>query len=183
MNPRTLFLPAALTAAGTASAQPAQTQPNIVVILADDLGFSDPGCFGGEIETPVLDRLAAEGLRLTQLYNSGRSCPSRACLLTGLYPHRVGIGEMVRDHREAWPEGYRGYRQDNNLTIAEALRTAGYHTAMAGKWHMGKAYTPVDCGFDDFYGFLNGAMSYWNPERYVRLPETAPRREYARGDF
>lgn len=103
MNPRTLFLPAALTAAGTASAQPAQTQPNIVVILADDLGFSDPGCFGGEIETPVLDRLAAEGLRLTQLYNSGRSCPSRACLLTGLYPHRVGIGEMVRDHREAWP--------------------------------------------------------------------------------
>lgn len=183
MNPRTLLLPAALTAAGTASARPAQTQPNIVVILADDLGFSDPGCFGGEIETPVLDRLASEGLRLTQLYNSGRSCPSRACLLTGLYPHRVGIGEMVRDHREAWPEGYRGYRQDNNLTIAEALRAAGYHTAMTGKWHMGKAYTPVDCGFDDFYGFLNGAMTYWNPERYVRLPETAPRREYARGEF
>ena len=92
MNPRTLLLPAALTAAGTALAQPAQTPPNIVIILADDLGFSDPGCFGGEIETPVLNRLAAEGLRLTQLYKSGRSCPSRACLLTGLYPHRVGIG-------------------------------------------------------------------------------------------
>ena len=183
MNPRILFLPVVLTAAGTASARHIQTPPNIVVILADDLGFSDPGCFGGEIETPVLDRLAAEGLRLTQLYNSGRSCPSRACLLTGLYPHRVGIGEMVREHREAWPEAYRGYRQDNNLTIAEALRAAGYHTAMAGKWHMGKAYTPVDCGFDDFYGFLNGAMTYWNPERYVRLPKTAPQRDYARDEF
>ena len=183
MNPRILFLPVVLTAAGTASARHIQTPPNIVVILADDLGFSDPGCFGGEIETPVLDRLAAEGLRLTQLYNSGRSCPSRACLLTGLYPHRVGIGEMVREHREAWPEAYRGYRQDNNLTIAEALRAAGYHTAMAGKWHMGKAYTPVDCGFDDVYGFLNGAMTYWNPERYVRLPKTAPQRDYARDEF
>ena len=160
-----------------------EPRPNIVVILADDLGYSDLGCYGSEIRTPVLDALASDGVRFTQMYNSGRSCPSRACLLTGLYPHRVGIGEMVRDHREAWPEGYRGYRTDNNLTIAQVLSREGYYTALSGKWHLGKHATPVDCGFDDFYGFMNGAAPYWNEARYVRLPESAPRREYPEGTF
>ena len=173
----------AAAAVSPAAARRPEPRPNIVVILADDLGYSDLGCYGGEIRTPVLDSLAADGVRFTQMYNAGRSCPSRATLLTGLYPHRVGIGEMVRDHREAWPSGYRGYRTDNNLTVARVLQQHGYYTAMSGKWHMGRHATPVACGFDDFYGFMNGAASYWDEGRYVRLPEGAPRRDYPAGAF
>lgn len=171
---------APLVAGGGASAQ---ERPNIIVILADDLGFSDAGCYGGEIRTPVLDRMAAEGIRLTQLYNTGRSCPSRAALLTGLYPHRTGVGEMIRSGRDAWPAGYRGFRSDNNLTIAEVLRDEGYYTALAGKWHLGERPTPVERGFEDFYGFFPGASDYWDPKRFRRLPATATPRSYAEGTF
>lgn len=87
----------------------AQDKPNIIIILADDLGFSDLGCFGGEIHTPVLDKLAKNGVRMTQMYNSARSCPSRANLLTGLYPHQTGLGHMDGSH-PAWPKGYSGFR-------------------------------------------------------------------------
>src|SRR6187401_2433895 len=110
------------------------TRPNIVVILADDLGFSDLGCYGSEIATPNVDRLAARGLRFTQFYNCGRCCPTRAALLTGLYPHQAGVGDMEPDLGR--PE-YQGFLNNRCVTIAEVLRTHGYRTLMAGKWNVG----------------------------------------------
>ncbi len=171
---------AAAAVAGCKGASEEQ-KPNIIVILADDLGFSDLGCFGGEINTPVLDGLAQDGVRFTQMYNSARSCPSRAMILTGLYPHQVGVGDMVGKGPE-WPIGYRGFRSDNNVTIAEALRENGYYTAMAGKWHLGRT-RPVDRGFEDYYGLLGGFDSFWNPNVYRRLSESGHQREYAEGEF
>lgn len=160
----------------------AQQKPNIVVILADDLGFSDLGCFGGEINTPNLDKLSENGLRITQMYNSARSCPSRACLLTGLYPHQAGLGDMVGKSPE-WPRGYAGLRSDDNVTIAEVLKDAGYFTAMAGKWHVGKAKNPIDRGFQEYYGMLGGFDSFWNPDVYTRLPADRTPRVYAEDEF
>src|ERR671934_1392160 len=95
----------------------AANRPNVVVILSDDMGFSDLGCYGGEIATPNLDRLAADGLRFTQFYNTSRCCPTRACLLTGLYPHQAGVGHMMEDKGEKFP-GYRGHLNRNCVTIA-----------------------------------------------------------------
>lgn len=122
-------------------------KPNIVVILVDDMGFSDLGCYGSEIPTPNLDRLASEGLRFTQFYNTGRCCPTRASLLTGLYPHQAGVGHMVEDRGVP---GYRGHLNQRCVTIAEVLRPAGYFTAMSGKWHVGQQHgaTPWGRGFD-----------------------------------
>jgi arylsulfatase len=109
-------------------------RPNIVVLFVDDLGYSDIGCFGGEIDTPHIDRLAAQGLRFTQFYNTSRCCPSRASLLTGLYAHQASIGMMVyRDYGI----GYRGRLNDQCVTFAQVLRDAGYQTMMSGKWHAG----------------------------------------------
>ena len=108
----------------------AAERPNIVLIMGDDMGFSDIGCYGGEIRTPNLDRLASNGLRFTQFYNTARCCPTRACLLTGLYPHQAGVGHMMSDR------GYDGYRGDLNrqcVTIAEVLGGSGYATYMSGK--------------------------------------------------
>ena len=122
------------------------TRPNIVVILVDDMGFSDLGCTGGEIPTPHLDALATEGLTFTRFYNTGRCCPTRASLLTGLYPHQAGVGYMTND--EGLP-GYRGRLGDGCVTIAESLRDAGYFTCMAGKWHVGQNHgvAPWNRGF------------------------------------
>ncbi|MBM4011576.1 MAG: arylsulfatase [Planctomycetes bacterium] len=129
-----------------AVADPAPPRPNIVVILVDDMGFSDLGCYGGEIPTPHLDALAAGGLRFSQCYNTARCCPTRASLLTGLYSHRAGIGHMIEDLHLP---GYRGRLNDDCPTVAEALRDAGYFTAIAGKWHVGQEHgvTPVNRGF------------------------------------
>jgi arylsulfatase A-like enzyme len=128
----------------------ASEKPNIIVILADDMGFSDLGCYGSEIPTPHLDTLAAQGLRFTQFYNGARCCPSRASLLTGLYPHQTGVGYMMG--RTDSP-GYQGELNDRCVTIAEVLKTAGYFTAMTGKWHLGGLTQnpkngPADRGFD-----------------------------------
>jgi len=122
-------------------------KPNIIVILVDDMGFSDLGCYGSEIPTPNLDALAAGGLRFTQFYNTGRCCPTRAALLTGLYSHQTGVGHMVEDRNQP---GYRGRLNEQCLTFAEVLKPAGYFTSMTGKWHVGQNHgvTPWGRGFD-----------------------------------
>ncbi len=139
----------------------AAKQPNIVLIMADDMGYSDIGCYGGEVNTPNLDRLAAGGLRFTQFYNAARCCPTRASLLTGLYPHQAGIGHMVGNR--GYP-AYQGYLNERCVTIAEVLRTAGYNTLMSGKWHVGekRPHWPVDRGFDEYYGIVSGGANYFD---------------------
>ena len=154
----------------------AQERPNIIIIMADDMGFSDIGCFGGEIHTPTLDGLAANGIRFTQFYNTGRCCPTRAALLTGLYPHQAGIGHMMQDRKLP---GYRGDLGENTQTIAEVLRSSGYATYMSGKWHVTKKIGPdlktgdqhnwpVNRGFDRFFGTIHGAGSFWDPNSLAR---------------
>lgn len=146
----------------------APARPNIVVILADDLGYSDFGCFGSEISTPNIDKLAKSGVALTQFYNQSRCCPTRAALLTGRYQHQVGIGEMIDDYaaaarRVAHSPAYQDHLSTNSPTMAELLRTAGYQTLMAGKWHLGKRPEewPVRRGFDHSFVQIDGAMNYF----------------------
>ena len=143
-------------AGGTGTAK----RPNIVIIFADDLGYSDIGCFGGEIETPNLDRLAGSGVRLSQFYNAGRCCPARASLLTGLYPHQAGMGFMVYSN---YGDGYQGYLNDRCVTLGEVLGSAGYQTMMVGKWHTGHVpeSRPEVRGFDHFTGIYPHIDSYW----------------------
>src|SRR5687767_9658093 len=122
-------------------AQGPTTRPNIVVILADDMGFSDASCYGGEIPTPNIDALAASGVRFTQFYNNAWCCPSRASLLTGRYPHQVGIGTNIdaytkRIREKANSPAYSDHLAKDSPTAAELLRAAGYRTMMTGKWHL-----------------------------------------------
>jgi arylsulfatase A-like enzyme len=167
-------------------------RPNIMVILADDLGFSDIGCYGAEIQTPNIDALARNGIRFTQFYNTSRCCPTRASLLTGLYPHQAGVGHMMVDR------GYDGYRSDLNhncATIAEVLRAGGYRSYMCGKWHItrfdgpndDRSNWPLQRGFEKFYGTLRGYGSFYDPSGLCRQnkfitpqndPEYQPREFY-----
>lgn len=170
----------AVAAPGSAKPQAAEKRPNIIVILSDDMGYSDLGCFGGEIETPVLDSLAKNGLRFTQFYNTARCCPTRASLLTGLYPHQAGIGHMVDSWSPRLGEGYAGDLNDRCLTIAQVLKNAGYATYMTGKWHVtpkiepdqpethSKKNWPMQRGFDRFYGTIHGAGSFYDPNTLTR---------------
>ena len=143
------------------------TKPNVVLILNDDMGYSDIGCYGGEIETPNLDRLAANGLRFSQFYNTARCSPSRASLLTGLHPHQTGVGILTYD---SGPEGYAGNLNQRCVTIPQALKANGYRTYMSGKWHVASSLTkptdtwPLQRGFDEFYGTIIGAGSFYDPE-------------------
>lgn len=153
----------------TASTLPAATatRPNIIVMMADDMGFSDLGCYGGEIRTPNIDALAKNGLRFTQFYNGARCCPTRASLLTGLYPHQAGIGHMVDSGKPSLP-GYRGDLNGHCVTMAQAMRLAGYRTAISGKWHVtpvtdSKHNWPLQRGFERFYGTIHGAGSFYDP--------------------
>ncbi len=188
MKSRLWFLAAFALAIFTSQPASAKTaaRPNIVLILADDLGFSDLGCYGSEISTPNLDRLATNGLRFTQFYNTTRCCPTRAALLTGLYPHQAGLGHMMQDLGKP---SYRGELNDRCMTLAEVLQNAGYHTAMSGKWHVshvkftGKAQLnfentdpfwtdknnwPRQRGFEEFFGTIHGVNSYYDPFSLVR---------------
>ncbi|MFL6717381.1 MAG: arylsulfatase [Burkholderiaceae bacterium] len=146
-------------------------KPNIVLILNDDMGYSDIGCYGGEVETPNLDRLAANGLRFSQFYNTARCSPSRASLLTGLHPHQTGIGVLTYSFG---PEGYAGNLNDQCVTIPEALRTNGYRNYMSGKWHVAGNLTeptaswPLQRGFDEFFGTIIGAGSFYDPNTLTR---------------
>jgi len=137
-----------------------QERPNIIIVMADDMGYSDLGCYGSEIQTPNIDKLAFEGIRLTHFYNAVRCCPSRASLLTGLYPHQAGIGEMVKD--KGLP-GYRGFINRNAVTLAEILSLDGYHTIISGKWHVGKHEDalPMKRGFHKQYGSSNSTRHYF----------------------
>jgi len=135
--------------------------------MADDMGFSDIGCYGGEVRTPHIDSLAADGLRFTQFYNASRCCPTRASILTGLYQHQAGVGHMTGNLGKP---AYQGYLNDRCVTIAEVLKTAGYTTLMSGKWHLGagKSQWPVDRGFEDSFSLLPGGSNYWKPARMAR---------------
>ncbi len=143
--------------------------PNILLILGDDMGYSDIGCFGGEAKTPNLDSLARNGVSFTQFYNTARCCPTRASLLTGLYPHQAGIGHM--NWADAGYDGYRGSLNDRCVTLAEVLKSAGYRTYMSGKWHQSrfmepdgdKSEWPVQRGFEKFYGTIKGSGSFYDP--------------------
>lgn len=169
-------------------------RPNIVLIMADDLGYSDLGSYGGEIQTPHLDSLAENGLRFTQFYNTSRCCPSRASLLTGLYNHDAGIGEMTEDRHIP---GYRGHITENTATLAEVLKSAGYHTAMSGKWHVSNTVVqktpekqlawlnhqenhplfspieqyPTNRGFEKYYGNIWGVVDFFDPFSLVNGTE------------
>lgn len=169
----------------------ASTPPNIVLIMLDDMGWSDLGCYGGEVDTPNIDRLAAAGLRFRAFYNAGRCCPTRAALMTGVYPHQAGVGRMTFDR--GLP-GYRGQLQRNVVTIAEVLRAAGYRTGMVGKWHLSqttmlpdhmkhlnnqiirRTFAPLDSypvnrGFEMHYGVIWGVVNYYDPFSLVHNTE------------
>ena len=148
-------------------------KPNIVIIMSDDMGFSDLSCYGGEIPTPNIDNLAMNGLRFTQFYNTARCCPTRASLLTGLYPHQAGIGHMVSDRGTP---AFKGDLSKNAVTIAEVLKMVGYSTYLSGKWHItpyddspsgiknpDKTNWPIQRGFDKFFGMISGAGSFFDP--------------------
>ncbi|MCS7023160.1 MAG: arylsulfatase [Bryobacteraceae bacterium] len=158
---------------GPQKASSAPFRPNILLILADDLGYSDLGCYGGEIETPNLDRLAQRGVRFTQLYSNARCCPSRAALLTGQHPHAVGMGNMTGGKPHPDYPGYSGQIPESTLFLPHLLREAGYTTLMAGKWHLAEP-GPIERGFEEFYGLIHGFDSFWDPSKYRRLPANRP---------
>ncbi|AQQ09141.1 Arylsulfatase [Sedimentisphaera cyanobacteriorum] len=148
--------------ANISGADQAVKRPNILLVLFDDLGYSDLGCYGGEVPTPNIDKLADGGLRYTHMTNSARCCPSRASLLTGLHPGQTGI------------PNFGGSLVDSCVTLGEALGKNGYQTYHVGKWHVGakEGTRPTDRGFDEFYGYYRGyAQDQWEPDRYHRLPE------------
>lgn len=161
-------------------------RPNFVLIMADDLGYSDIGCFGGTINTPHIDRLATKGLKYTQFYNCARCCPARASLLTGLYPHQAGMGWMTR--LNLGPDGYVGDLNKNCQTMAEVLKPAGYSTYLSGKWHLTydeftrgdgpRDSWPTRRGFDRYFGSISGGGNYFtmpgvrlDNEPYQRSPK------------
>jgi arylsulfatase A-like enzyme len=147
-------------------------RPNILIIMADDMGLSDLGCYGSEIATPNVDGLARKGVRFTQFYNTARCCPTRASLLTGLYPHQAGVGHMVGDYKRP---GYRGRLNDRCVTIAEVLKPAGYRTYLSGKWHVGeqKGHWPYDRGFERSYALVSGGTNYFrlDPGRTLAIDD------------
>jgi len=165
---------------------PSGRRPDIVLILADDMGFSDIASYGGEIDTPALDRLAERGVKLTQFYNTARCSPSRASLLTGLHPHQVGIGILNFDDS---PDGYPGNLSENCATIAEVLKDSGYATYLSGKWHLAVDMEnpndawPTRRGFDRFFGTLEGAGSFYQPRTLMRDEENIEHEATADGWF
>lgn len=168
-----LCLASALTVPNMASAAEAEQgrRPNIVVILADDMGFSDLGSFGGEIKTPNIDALATEGVRFTNFYTNPSSSPTRSALLTGIDTHRNGLGNMdewTAPNQKGIP-GYEGYLRKDLVTLPQLLKDVGYHTYMVGKWHLGKTpdLIPAARGFEKDFSLLDGAGSYWDMTNFT----------------
>lgn len=146
-------------------AQSSKKQPNIILILADDMGFSDIGCYGGLVNTPNLNELAADGVRFTQFYNGARCCPSRASLLTGLYAQQAGVGYMTEKLGET--EAYQGHIRKEVLTVGNYMKALGYTTMHVGKWHVGNIANhtmPLDKGFEKSWSPL-GRVDYWNTQQ------------------
>lgn len=150
--------------------------PNILLVMCDDMGYSDLGCYGSEISTPNVDKLAAEGIRFKKFYNTARCCPTRASLLTGQYSHKVGMGWMTAS--DLGTDSYQGELNNKCVTVAEALKPAGYKTYICGKWHVtfdknmapdgDKSSWPCQRGFDHFYGHLSGGGGYYKPNTLTR---------------
>jgi arylsulfatase len=188
-----LAVPVCLSQTKLSADEVCRDRPNIILIMADDMGYSDIGCYGGEIQTSNLNELAEGGARFTQFYNTARCCPTRASLMTGLYQHQAGVGHMVGDYGH---DGYRGDLNNRCVTIAEVLKPAGYWTYMSGKWHVTrhiqpwskerkddpveKHNWPLQRGFDRFYGTITGAGSFYNPPTLVRgnTPITAESEDF-----
>jgi arylsulfatase len=164
---------AAQTPPAAVPAKAPDKRPNIIVIMSDDMGYSDIGAYGSEIQTPNLDKLAAEGLRFRQFYNTARCCPTRASLLTGLYSHQAGVAHMTQDR--GLP-AYAGQINDRCATIAEVLKPAGYSTYALGKWHIARSAKPdgpkdawpIQRGFEHYYGIIGGAANYFRPNTLTR---------------
>ncbi len=155
-----------------------ERKPNIIFVLLDDLGYSDLGCYGGEIRTPNIDSLARGGVRFEGMHNSARCCPSRASLMTGLYPPQAGIADFVskQPHPTKGP-AHLGRLRDDCVTLAEVLKPAGYRCYFSGKWHMHSDTGPVDRGFDEFYGYtMDHSHDQYDADYYERLP-TGRRKE------
>lgn len=169
-----------------ASIAAANDRPNVLIVLFDDLGYSDLGCYGGEIPTPHVDKLAASGARFTQMYNSARCCPSRAALMTGLHPHLTGIGSFTFRKSQAAMKGpaFLGHLNDRCVTLAEILKADGYNTYMSGKWHMGTP-GPIARGFDEFYGYTHDhSHNQFDRDYYQRLPANrTPELRYGKDDY
>lgn len=169
-----LLVAMAPSLASVSAAEVQGTKPNIIVIMTDDMGYSDLGCYGSEIETPNLDGLAGDGVRFSQFYNTSRCSPTRSSLMTGLYSHQAGMGLLTTDEGVRNP-GFRGRLMDRCVTIAEVLSPQGYQNIITGKWHMGdarKEWWPLGRGFDRFYGCPQGGgfffrPSSWKQERFV----------------
>ena len=146
-------------------------KPNVVLILNDDMGYSDIGCYGGEIETPNLDRLAANGLRFSSSTTPRAAARAARSLLTGLHPHQTGVGILTYD---SGPEGYAGNLNQRCVTIPQVLKANGYRTYMSGKWHVASSLTkptdtwPLQRGFDEFFGTIIGAGSFYDPNTLTR---------------
>lgn len=163
-----LFLSSCFFSCSLQEEAPSGNRPNVVLIMADDMGYSDLGCYGSEIATPNLDSLAANGLRFSRFYNGARCCPTRASLLTGLYAHQTGVGGMVKQVlSEKINDPFQGYLNYNCVTLGEILGKAGYRTMMSGKWHVGEfeEQWPRQRGFDRYYGLISGAMNFFNIEK------------------
>jgi arylsulfatase A-like enzyme len=170
----------------------AESRPNIVLVMVDDMGWSSIGCYGGMVETPTIDRLAKNGVRFNQFYNGARCCPTRATLMTGLHPHQVGIGHMtlpvksavdpkpgeatsgfalLEADRSDVPASYQGWLNIDIPTLPEMLKASGYATYMTGKWHLASEQSetwPLQRGFDRFYGHLAGTSHFFAPANLHR---------------
>ncbi|MVM41696.1 sulfatase-like hydrolase/transferase [Spirosoma sp. HMF3257] len=148
-----------------ASAKSTADKPNIILVMVDDLGYSDFGAYGSEIQTPTIDKLAREGLRLREFYNNSICAPTRASLITGQYHHKAGVGYF---NVNLGLPAYQGWLNKESLTFGEVLKQAGYRTYLSGKWHVGNdsLYWPKQRGFDRFYGFINGASNYYDISPY-----------------
>jgi len=165
MKPWLILITLLTTFALLASPSAVKSRPNILLVMVDDMGYSDIGCYEGEIRTPTLDSLAENGVKFARFYNCAQCCPTRAALMTGLYPHQAGVGDMneEEDKSEFWKRlgspSYLGLKSDGIVMLPAVLRAAGYQTFMAGKWHLGKATEnwPGSRGFDKHFALIGGA--------------------------